>query len=245
MLAARVLCRASRRLDATLLNRCPMAVRKMAIMVEADMLKNRVTHVSELENTDLFRMAKSGNIDAKREMMRREIMYVDGVSHMGTTATLLKISTLAEAGLGRVHASGKVMIFGAQAIGWGSIPLVFSLQASSAFNHYFVTAEPPEHGDADTWLEVGAWSWNWMEPPLGTISFVLLCLQWAAEQKKNIGLKTAAEVFSDRIEEKLIQEFPQYNSQILGDYVEAIALVGDSANVKDDALVLQALSQRK
>ena len=103
MLAARVLCRASRRLDATLLNRCPMAVRKMAIMVEADMLKNRVTHVSELENTDLFRMAKSGNIDAKREMMRREIMYVDGVSHMGTTATLLKISTLAEAGLGRVH----------------------------------------------------------------------------------------------------------------------------------------------
>jgi hypothetical protein len=143
-----------------------MAVRTMAIVVEADMLKNRVTHVSELENTELFKMAKSGNVDAKREMMRREIMYVDGVSHADTTATLLKISTLAEAGLGRVHASGKVMIFGAQAIGWGSIPLVFSLQASSAFNEYFVTAEPPEHGDTDTWLEVGAWSWNWMEPPL-------------------------------------------------------------------------------
>ena len=66
-----------------------------------------------------------------------------------------------------------------------------------------------------------------------------------AEQKKNIGLKTAAEVFSYRIQEKLIREFPQYHSQILGDYVEAIALMGDSANVMDDALVIQALSQRK
>ena len=31
--------------------------------------------------------------------------------------------------------------------------------------------------DLETWLEVGAWTWNWMEPPLGTITFVLLCMQ--------------------------------------------------------------------
>lgn len=36
---------------------------------------------------------------------------------------------------------------------------------------------PRQEKDLETWLEVGAWTWNWMEPPLGTITFVLLCIQ--------------------------------------------------------------------
>ena len=31
-------------------------------------------------------------------------------------------------------------------------------------------------------LEVGSWSWNWMEPPLGQLSFFLLCLQYSRAQ---------------------------------------------------------------
>lgn len=42
-------------------------------------------------------------------------------------------------------------------------------------------------------LEVGSWSWNWMEPPLGTISFFLLCMQFAREQRVNIGIKPFTE----------------------------------------------------
>ena len=45
------------------------------------------------------------------------------------------------------------------------------------FNERYVTADVPPEKDLETWLEVGSWTWNWMEPPLGTISFVLLCVQ--------------------------------------------------------------------
>ena len=45
------------------------------------------------------------------------------------------------------------------------------------FNEGFVTTEVAEAKDLETWLEVGSWSWTWMEPPLGQISFFLLCLQ--------------------------------------------------------------------
>ena len=72
---------------------------------------------------------------------------------------------------------------------WVSIPAVFSLQFAKAFNEVAVTTDVPNKSDLDTMLEVGIWTWNWMEPPLGTISFVLLCLQFARDQKENIGYK--------------------------------------------------------
>jgi len=58
--------------------------------------------------------------------------------------------------------------------GWASIPLVFHLKTAEVFNDLFVTSEHPlpEEGLLDTWLEVGGWTWGWMEPPLGTISFL-------------------------------------------------------------------------
>ena len=31
--------------------------------------------------------------------------------------------------------------------------------------------------DLETILEVGSWTWGWMEPPLGQLSFFLLTLQ--------------------------------------------------------------------
>ena len=60
-----------------------------------------------------------------------------------------------------------------------SLPLVFEIRTAKAFNDYLVTMEVPlpTSGELDTVLEVGSWTWNWMEPPLGTISFYLLCMQ--------------------------------------------------------------------
>jgi hypothetical protein len=51
-----------------------------------------------------------------------------------------------------------------------------------------VCADVPEAKDLETWLEVGGFAWNWMEPPLGTISFVLLCMQFARSQLQNLGI---------------------------------------------------------
>ena len=46
------------------------------------------------------------------------------------------------------------------------IPLLVAIRGRR-----YVTCDPPEEGDVDTWLEVGSYAWNWMEPPLGQASF--------------------------------------------------------------------------
>jgi hypothetical protein len=38
-------------------------------------------------------------------------------------------------------------------------------------------------------LEVGTWTWNWMEPPLGQLSFFLLTLQLVRAHMGNLGVK--------------------------------------------------------
>ena len=98
-----------------------------------------------------------------------------------------------------------------------SVPLVFEYNLVLLFNDLFVTtgetpypalpfpapflppsfppsccrrrccADVPEAKDLETPLEVGTFAWGWMEPPLGTVSFFLLCMQFARSQLQNIG----------------------------------------------------------
>ena len=46
------------------------------------------------------------------------------------------------------------------------------------FNDVMVTTDIPPPEDLETVLETGSWAWNWMEPPLGQLSFFLLCVQF-------------------------------------------------------------------
>ena len=102
--------------------------------------------------------------------------------------------------------------------GWLSLPLVFHYGAASKFNDHFVTCDPPDVGEADTWLEVGSWAWNWMEPPLGQISFVLLCLQFARAQMENMGMKPFTGAMIGRRAARVAEAFPQYNRRIIYEY---------------------------
>jgi hypothetical protein len=79
---------------------------------------------------------------------------------------------------------------------------------------YFVL-DLPDEKDLETPLEVGGFAWNWMEPPLGTISFFLLCMQYARAQLENLGAKPFTQWFKHRRAERLINEFPQYNRHIV------------------------------
>ena len=63
--------------------------------------------------------------------------------------------------------------------GFASFPLCFHRPSVLWFNDQFVTTDIPDAVDLETIWEVGSWSWNWMEPPLGQISFFILCLQYA------------------------------------------------------------------
>ena len=50
-----------------------------------------------------------------------------------------------------------------------TFPMCFDLGTATWFNELHVTTELAAEKDLETWLEVGAWTWNWMEPPLGQV----------------------------------------------------------------------------
>lgn len=78
--------------------------------------------------------------------------------------------------------------------------------------------EVPGPEDLETPLEVGAWAWNWMEPPLGTISFVLLCLQFGRAQLSNMQKNPYTEWMRKKRARRLRELYPQYNRFIVEDF---------------------------
>lgn len=82
----------------------------------------------------------------------------------------------------------------------------------------YVTTDIPEPKDLETVLECGSWTWNWMEPPLGQISFALLCLQFGRAQMQNMGIRPYTDMVLQRRAESLSAKFPQYDSKIIQAY---------------------------
>jgi hypothetical protein len=112
-------------------------------------------------------------------------------------------------------------IITAQIGGWVSLPLVFSYAVAKPFNEYLVTSPAPDPEDVQTLLEIGSWTWGWMEPPLGTISFFLLCMQFVREQRVNLGHKPWTDYYKSKQATILEQAYPQYNRYLLRDYSKA------------------------
>jgi hypothetical protein len=132
-------------------------------------------------------------------------------------------------------------IYGALITGWVSIPLLFHYPSASLFNHYLVTAAPPEIGDADTCLEVGMWAWAWMEPSTGALSFFLLCMQFAREQSIAIG----GDSFHGRLAEwqgkRLAAAYPEYDYKIVHAYGAIRAHLDDTNDLLREQLEIEAL----
>lgn len=102
--------------------------------------------------------------------------------------------------------------------GFASFWLVFDLETALAFNTAYVTTDVADPEDLETILEVGAWTWNWMEPPLGQISFFLLCLQYSRAQLQNLGIKPYTGYVLKYRANRLVKRFPAYDQKIVEDF---------------------------
>ena len=71
-------------------------------------------------------------------------------------------------------------------------------------------------------LVVGSWAWNWMEPPLGQISFFLLCLGFARSQIANLGVRPYTAKLKALRADKIVQKYPQYDATLLADYSKCV-----------------------
>lgn len=128
------------------------------------MVKSMPVSYQSMDNISLATLGAMGNYAALQEMLKRHIMATDGVSYQEATDIYAKIEKKNfeyEHVMAFPFQAGIVTCFAAGCI---SIPLVFYLPAVEFFNEHFVTAEHPPTKELETWLEVGSWSWNWMEP---------------------------------------------------------------------------------
>ena len=108
---------------------------------------------------------------------------------------------------------------------FASIPLCFHAETVHWFNELYVTTDVPDVEDLETWLEVGSWAWNWMEPPLGQISFFLLALQFARAQMENLGIRPFTAAMKKRRADRLVRQYPMYCPGILSDFSHAQPMV--------------------
>jgi len=194
-------------------------------------------HVSQLSGEALFILAQTGtgHAGAARERLRREIMHVDEVDYFQAGARISELAKVNTENLNLARAPYFVGIGTALVSGWASIPLVFNKWTAKHFNEIAVTTDVPETSDLETMLEVGMWSWGWMEPPLGTISFFILCMQYSRDQRINLGLPLFTQRYQDSCAAKLEKAFPQYDRLVVRDYAKVMAFdVSDVDGVDDE-----------
>lgn len=177
--------------------------------------------VCEYPTDVLLIMAEAGDWDACKERLIREIMAVDEVEYDEAEKTFQVINKKNSSGTFFAALPYRVGIFTALTCGFGSLPMVFDFQTALWFNEHFVTTEVPPPEDLETFLEVGLWSWGWMEPPLGQASFLLLCLQYSRAQLDNMNIKPYTAWIKDARASRLSSEYNKYNPKIIEDFARA------------------------
>jgi hypothetical protein len=132
----------------------------------------------EMENASLVALGAMADNHACREMLIRHIMAVDEISYEVASWKFLDIEEQNHKNIYLLALPFQIGVGGCLGAGLVSIPLVFHLPTVEYFNLHYVTAEHPPLKELETILEVGGWSWAWMEPILGVCTFVLLCMQY-------------------------------------------------------------------
>jgi hypothetical protein len=182
------------------------------------------THISMLSNEQLYVLAESGHHEANEERLVRNVMVVDNVNWEEASKTVKKIEETLLGVVPWATLPYKVGILTWGTTGFLAVPMVFSLSMAKWFNEGFVTMDVPEPKDLETCLEVGTWTWNWMEPPLGTASFVLLAMQAIRAQMVNMDYKPYAGKVREMRAQRLVQKYPQYNEEFVSSFAATAVL---------------------
>lgn len=175
-----------------------------------------------MNNEVLIIMAARGVRGAQRERMIREIMSVEDVSWDGAQPLLAEIEEKARsqrAGFEFPYyvGAGTALVSGAVCL-----PLVFDHDTAEWFNDRYVTNEVPNETELETWLEVGGWSWNWMEPLIGTASFLLLLMQFSRAQLLTVRFMPYGRRIVKMQLVRLKKIYPQYHTNVLEDFIASI-----------------------
>jgi len=184
-------------------------------MEEAKQMPHDVSHLS---NEALYILAESGHREACCERLVRHVMTVDGIEWLAARERVREIDRMDRQNVWLATAPYKLGIFAGASAAIASVPLVFHLPTVEFVNRAFITTDVPEPEDLQTCWEVGAWAWNWMEPPLGVASFVILAMQLVRAQMQNMELKPYTDWARHRRAKQLVAQLPQYKEDILEEF---------------------------
>lgn len=175
----------------------------------------------EMDNQTVVALAAMGDPRANQELVKRHVMLQDRISYDEATKIFELIQAKNRQGMAMLAVPYYVGIATAVTAGIIAVPMVFDLGTAKWFNTDYVTMDVPPPEDLETVLETGNWTWNWMEPPLGTISFTLLALQFSRAQMQNLGIKPYTEAVKNWRGRRLALAFPQYDANVLIQYSES------------------------
>mmetsp|Transcript_19574 Transcript_19574/g.27936 ORF Transcript_19574/g.27936 Transcript_19574/m.27936 type:complete len:282 (-) Transcript_19574:2946-3791(-) len=172
----------------------------------------------DVSNEVLLSHATRENHEACAEILTRHVMSRENVGYAEAEKNVDEIRRLNERFM-EPFAYGHLTVGSlAMLAGFASFPLVFDINTVLFFNEYFVTTEVPPVDELETTLEVGAWAWNWMEPPLGQLSFFLLCMQLAAQQYKHTGFNRFFYRPLEASVTHIVQKYSQYDEAIFRNF---------------------------
>lgn len=177
---------------------------------------------AEMDNGSLITLGALGKTEARAEILKRHIMAVDNVSYNDACVEFAKIEKSNLKHMALMAIPYQIGIGTGMTAAAISFPLVFHYDSVAWFNEAYVTADVPEPKDLETWLEIGSWSWNWMEPVMGQVSFVLLCLQYARAQIHNLGSKPYTSRIKEWRAQRIANEFLRFDSRIVMDYSKSV-----------------------
>jgi len=191
---------------------------RMAFRPDVEYAMKQPTHVCELAHQSLAELAMLGNHCARRERLLREVMCVDGISWGQAHEVLNKLDQFNERYYWIETMPYRLGITTAFISGIASIVLVFWAPVAEWYATEVAGEQLPEGvkeiGEL-TMNQVGTWTWSWMEPMIGTASFVLLCCQFVRAQALKMNMRTYSEQVLQWRASRIAKAFPRYDVSML------------------------------
>eukprot|EP00667_Euglena_gracilis_P019662 EG_transcript_21120 len=177
-------------------------------------------NIREVSNESLAVLALLECPPATRERLVREVMAVDRVEWEAAEKKVRQMGKANDKFAFLVHLPHLLAVFLGVFGAVVSVPLVFHRPTAVWFNERFVTQDEPEWEKVDTFFEVGTWTWSWMEPVMGTLSFLLLGLQFARANMQNLEIKPYTALVRSLKAARLARIYPQYDPDIVKDFAQ-------------------------
>ena len=185
-------------------------------------------------NDVLSVLSAQGYLGARKERLLREIMSKENCTWPEARKKLYEINVANDKYGTLFQLPYRIGILLGVAGGVGCIPLVFHRETALWFNSRFVQEEVPD--DLSNFWQVGEWTWSWMEPALGTLSFTLLGLQLSRQYMQKMEWSPYAERVNKFRADRLAKLYPQYETEIVRDFAKSDSWV-DTTKVNFEKLV--------